>query len=105
MIPLKKLTASVVGCGRGGQLSLQALAESEFYAPTAAADLRSEIGDEIRKKFPGLRIFADFRAMFATCPTDVVCVSTSPPTHAEIAVEALKLPLEALLVVQPTAHT
>ncbi len=105
MIPVKKLTASVVGCGRGGQLSLQALAESEFYAPIAAADLRSEIGDELRRKFSGLRIFADFREMFATCPTDVVCVSTYPPTHEEIAVEALKLPLEAILVEKPIADT
>jgi hypothetical protein len=65
LIPVKELTASVVRCGKGGRLSLQALAESEFYAPLAAADLRPEVGDELRKKFPGLRIFADFREMFA----------------------------------------
>jgi predicted dehydrogenase len=102
---MKTLTASVVGCGKGGQLSLQALAESEFYEPIAAADLRSEISDELQRKFPGLRIFADFREMFATCPTDLVCVSTYPPTHEEIAVEALKLPLEAILVEKPIADT
>jgi len=105
LILVKKLTASVVGCGKGGRLSLQALAESEFYAPLAAADLRPEVGDELRKKFPGLRIFADFRELFATCPTDVVCVSTYPPIHEEIAVEALKLPLEAILVEKPIADT
>src|SRR6266566_4391138 len=64
-----------------------------------------KFGDELRKKFSGLRIFADFREMFATCPTDVVCVSTYPPTHEEIAVEALKLPLEAILVEKPIADT
>jgi predicted dehydrogenase len=105
LIPVKKLTASVVGCGKGGRLSLQALAESEFYAPLAAADLRPEVGDELRKKFPSLRIFADFREMFATCPTDVVCVSTYPPSHEEIAAEALKGPLEAILVEKPIADT
>jgi predicted dehydrogenase len=104
-MPVKKLTASVVGCGRGGRLSLQALAESEFYTPLAAADLRPEVGDELQKKFPGLRIFADFRKMFATCPTDVVCVSTYPPTHEEIAVAALKRPLGAILVEKPIADT
>src|ERR1700746_2598440 len=104
-MPVKKLTASVVGCGKGGRLSSQALPESEFYAPIAAADLRSEIGDERQKKFPGLRLFADFREMFATCPTDLVCVSTYPPTHEEVAVEALKLPLEAILVEKPIADT
>jgi predicted dehydrogenase len=102
---VKRLTASVVGCGKGGRLSLQALAESEFYAPLAAADLRPEVGDELRRKFPGLRIFTDFREMFATVPTDVVCVSTYPPTHEEIAVEALKRPLEAILVEKPIANT
>src|SRR5258708_40344445 len=102
---MKKLTASVVGCGKGGQLSLQPLAESEFYEPIAAADLRSEISDELQRKFPGLRFFGDFREMFATCPTDLVCVSTYPPTHEEIAVEALKLPLEAILVEKPIADT
>src|SRR6202040_4008819 len=105
MMPVKKLTASVVGCGRGGQLSLQALAESEFYAPSAAADLRSEIGDELRKKFPGLRIFADFREMFATCPTDVLCVSPYPPNHDVIGAEAMKLRVEAILVEKPLADT
>ena len=86
-------------------MSLQALVESEFYVPLAAADLRPDVGDELRKKFPGLRIFADFREMFATCPTDVVCVSTYPPSHEEIAAEALKRPLEAILVEKPIADT
>jgi hypothetical protein len=61
LIPVKELTASVVRSGKGGRLSLQALRVRVLWA----ADLRPEVGDELRKKFPGLRIFADFREMFA----------------------------------------
>jgi hypothetical protein len=45
-------TCEKVNCERRrmpqGRTSLQALAESEFYAPLAAADLRSEIGGILR---------------------------------------------------------
>jgi predicted dehydrogenase len=43
--------------------------------------------------------------MFRACPTDIVCVSTYPPSHEEVTLEALKLPLKAILVEKPLGHS
>jgi predicted dehydrogenase len=102
---LNKLTASIVGGGAGGRLSLEAIAASEYYKPLALADLRPEVGTELGRRFPELRTFTDFREMFKLCPTDVVCVSTYPPSHEAVTLEALKLPLQAILVEKPLGHS
>ena len=102
---MNKLTISVVGGGVGGRLSLNAAASSEHYELVAVADLRLEVGAELREKFPGIQFFTDFREMFRVCPTDVVCVSTFPPSHEEVALEALSLPLKAILVEKPLGHS
>ena len=102
---MNKLTASVVGGGTGARLSLEAIAASEYYKPLALADLRPEVGAELGRKFTELRTFTDFREMFKVCPTDLVCVSTYPPSHEAVTLEALKLPLKAILVEKPLGHS
>ncbi|MBV8352690.1 MAG: Gfo/Idh/MocA family oxidoreductase [Verrucomicrobia bacterium] len=102
---MAKLTVSFVGGGTGGQLSLDAVAASEFYQPAALADLRPEVGTQLGKKYPELQTFTDFREMFQACPTNIVCVSTYPPSHELVTLEALKLPLKAILVEKPLGHT
>jgi predicted dehydrogenase len=99
------LTVSVVGGGTGGRLSLEAVAASEFYKPVALADLRPEIGAELGRKYLELRTFTDFSEMFRICPTDVVCVSTYPPSHEVVTLEALQMPLQAILVEKPLGHS
>jgi predicted dehydrogenase len=56
---------------------------------------------EIERRHPGIRTFATHRELFAACPSEVVCVSTWAPSHAEIATAALSLPLKAILVEKP----
>src|ERR1700742_5173028 len=102
---MDKLTVSVVGGGAGGRLSLEAAARSQYYEPVALADLRPEVGVELTEKYPGLQFFADFREMFRVSPTDVVCVSTYPPSHEEVVLAALHWPLKAILVEKPLGHT
>jgi predicted dehydrogenase len=101
---VNRLTVSVVGGGAGGRLSLEAIAASDFYEPVALADLRPEVGAELHRKYPELRTFTDFREMFQICPTDVVCVSTYPPSHEVVTLEALKMSLKAILVEKPLGH-
>ena len=43
--------------------------------------------------------------MFRTCPTDIVCVSTYPPSHELVTLAALKLALKAILVEKPLGHS
>jgi len=100
-----RLTASVVGGGTGGKLSMRPLAASEQFELVAAADVRPDVCEALKEEFPGIRIFTSHKEMFAECPTDIVCVSTWPPSHEEITLDALRLPLKGILVEKPLGHT
>jgi predicted dehydrogenase len=91
----------------GGQLSMKALAASERFTLAAAADLRPEICEQLKEKFPGIRTYASHADMFADCPTDIVCVSTFAPSHEQVALDALNLlpDLQGILVEKPLGHT
>jgi len=99
-----QLTASVVGCGSGGSLSLEALSASDRFKLVAATDLRPDVSAAIAAKY-GIQTFTHHEEMFSRCPTDVVCVSTYAPTHEAVAMHALKLPLKGVLVEKPLADT
>ena len=71
-------TASVVGAGTGGRLSLNALAASERYKLVAACDMRAEVCRVIEEMYPGIRTFTSHKEMLAECPTEVVCVHLGP---------------------------
>ena len=96
-------TASVVGAGSGGQLSLRALEASDRFQLVAVADIGETACKAAEERHPGIRAFANHRDMFAQCPTDVVCVSTWPPSHLEVTRDALSLPLTGILVEKPVA--
>jgi len=98
-------TASVVGAGAGGKLSMAGLATSPRFELVAAADVRADARQAAAEKFPGLRTFATHDEMFRSCPTDIVCVSTWPPSHLEITQAALELPLTGILVEKPLGDT
>jgi predicted dehydrogenase len=103
---LRPLTASVIGCGTGGRLSLEAFSASPLFQAVAAADLRPEIQQSLEQDFPGVRIFGSHQEMFTHCPTDVVSVSTYPPSHESIVLDALELPtLRGILVEKPLADS
>ena len=103
---MKRLTASVVGCGMGGQLSMTGLAASEEFTLVAAADISPAAREKVAEKYPGLRTFATPQEMFAECPTDIVCVSTWAPSHRELTLAALTLPqLKGILVEKPLGET
>lgn len=97
------LTASVIGCGHGGGLSLDAVSRSNDYALIAAADPSAGASKRVADRFPDLRLFADFRDMLAECRTDVVCVATPAPSHASIAREVLLHNPKGLLLEKPLA--
>ena len=102
---MKRYSASVVGGGGGGRLSLTGLAASPRFALVAAADVRPDVCAELQRLYPGIRTFATHQGMFERAPTDVVCVSTYPSSHREVTIDALKLPLQGMLVEKPLGHT
>jgi len=101
----RPLTASVVGGGVGGQLSAQALSNSPNFALRAVADRNERVREQIATQYPGVRTFSSHEMMFTECPTDVVCVSTYPSSHEEVALAALQLPLAGILVEKPLGDT
>ena len=101
----EKRTASVVGGGMGGKLSLAALHASERFELLGLADVQPEVCAALADLYPGLRTYPSHEALLAECPTDVVCVSTYPPSHEQVALDALKLPLYGILVEKPLGHT
>jgi predicted dehydrogenase len=101
----RKFTASVVGGGACGRLSMKPLHASERFQLVAAADTRPEVCRDLEEKFPGIRTFSSHQEMFTKCPTDVVCVSTWPASHEEVTMAALQLPLKGILVEKPLGHT
>ncbi len=102
---MSRLTASVIGGGVGGRLSLDALAASPFYDLRAAADLREEVRAALTGRYPGLRTYASAADMLADSPTDVVCVSTFAPSHEELTLAAIANGVRGLLVEKPLGHT
>jgi predicted dehydrogenase len=102
---MKQYTASVVGGGAGGRLSINALQASDRYQPLAVADISPAAREALARDYPGLAVFDSHEAMFRKCPTDIVCVSTWAPSHRQITEAALELPLKGILVEKPLAQT
>ncbi|WP_308638350.1 Gfo/Idh/MocA family protein [Paenibacillus silvisoli] len=102
---MEKWKAAVVGGGVGGQLSMNALNNSELFELVAVADLRPDVCEQLKRKFPGIKTYANHRDMFEDCRMDVVCVSTFPPSHEEVTLDALKHPIKGILVEKPLGHT
>ncbi|MBI4979864.1 MAG: Gfo/Idh/MocA family oxidoreductase [Spirochaetes bacterium] len=101
-----KRSVAVVGGGVGGKLSIDAVNASAKFELAAITDMRPEVCESWRAKLPGVRVFTDHNEMFRECPTDIVCVSTFPPSHEPITMDALNaLPLKGILVEKPLGHT
>ena len=96
-------TAAVIGAGAGGKASMAALSASPRFHLAAVADIQAEARAAVQELYPGIRTFPSHAEMFASCPTDVVCVSTWPPSHLEVTRAALRLPLQGILVEKPLA--
>ncbi|MEN6480054.1 MAG: Gfo/Idh/MocA family oxidoreductase [Anaerolineales bacterium] len=94
-------SAAVVGAGTGGGLSMAALTASPRYTLVAVADMRPEALRAARERYPGIATYGSYAELFATQPTDVVCVSTWPPSHLEVTRAACRLPLRGILVEKP----
>ncbi len=100
----KVLTASVVGAGTGGNLSLSALARSPYFHLVAVADPDADARRHAQADYPGIQTFSDYQSMFADRVTDIVCVSTPPAMHEEVALVAINSPLKGILVEKPLGH-
>lgn len=100
-----RYTAGVIGGGAGGQLSMAALDQSDHFELVAMADLDPTVCEQAKVRYPHLQTFGSHEELFTARPTDVVCVSTYPPSHEAVTMAALALPLKGILVEKPLGHT
>lgn len=103
----RPLTATVVGAGAGGFLSIDALLASDRYELIGVADVSAQARARVADATEGtVETFASHEELFASRPADVVCVSTYAPTHLSITEAALTLPgLRGMLVEKPLGDT
>ena len=95
--------AAVIGCGRGGHLSLEGLHDSDRFETVAASDISARARQDTGRRYPDLRLFSDYRDMVAQCPADVVCVASPAPSHAAIARWLLRNGVAGMLLEKPLA--
>ena len=81
------------------------LVASSRFDLVAFADIQAEARAGIQEMYPAVRAFSSHEELFAACPTDIVCVSTWPPSHLEVTQAALQRPLKGILVEKPLADT
>ena len=101
------LTATVVGAGAGGTLSIDALIASDRYRLIGVADVSAESRNRVTQKTDGaVATFATHEEMIERCPSDVVCVSTYAPSHLEITRAAVAAgAVKGMLVEKPLGDT
>jgi predicted dehydrogenase len=103
---VEPLSALVVGAGSGGTGSIRALAESPRYTLRGVADISPAARQRVAAAHPDVAVFADHREALQTLQPDVVCVSTWPPSHVPVALDALAAgSLRGLLLEKPIADT
>lgn len=101
----EKYSVAVIGAGSGGKLSMKGAVASPRYELVAVADMQEEARAAVEAEFPGVLTFADHKSLFDSCKVDVVCVSTWPPSHLPITVDALAHGLKGIVVEKPLGDT
>ena len=103
---VEPLSALVVGAGGGGTGSIRALAASPRYVLRGVADIAPAARQRVAAAHPDVAVFADHREALQTLQPDVVCVSTWPPSHVRVALDAVAAgSLRGLLLEKPIADT
>lgn len=102
-----RLTATVVGAGAGGTLSIDALIASDLYDLLAVADMSDTSRARVTEKCgAGVATFATLEEMLAEAPSDVVCVSTYAPSHLPMTRAAIESgSVRGMLVEKPLGDT
>jgi len=106
-MPNTPLTATVVGAGTGGTLSIDALLNSDRFKLLAVADVSDDARARVAEKTNrAVRTFATYQEMFEEVPSDVVCISTYAPTHLSITRAAVEAGhVVGMLVEKPLGDT
>ena len=84
----KTIRVGVIGAGYWGPNIIRNLYEAPGAEAVAVADLSQERLDAIHKRFPSLRVTADYRELLDDSTIDAICIVTPVKTHRKLAEEA-----------------
>ena len=98
------LTVAVIGCGRWGPNHVRVFNELDSAKVVAVADPNLQRLQRIRKRYPSVRITADYHNLLDDPDIAAVVIATPTDTHAVIATEALQAG-KHVLVEKPIAAT
>ena len=84
----KTIRVGVIGAGYWGPNIIRNLYEAPGAEAVAVADLSQERLDAIHKRFPSLRVTADYRELLDDPTIDAICIVTPVKTHRKLAEEA-----------------
>jgi predicted dehydrogenase len=89
----KKLRLATVGCGGMGGADLGSLSGHPGIEVVALCDVDSATLEKTGKKFPGAKLFRDYRKMFAEAAGEIDLVNVGTPdfTHAAASMSAINL--------------
>ncbi len=89
----KVLRHAAVGCSGQSWSDLNSLATSERWKLVAAADVDTRTHKRLQERFPGVRVYQDWREMFEKEKDqfDAVNVSTPDHMHAPIGMKAMEM--------------
>ncbi|MGQ9649601.1 MAG: Gfo/Idh/MocA family protein [Phycisphaerae bacterium] len=81
---------AVIGCGRWGPNHIRVFSESDRATVVGCADISQQRRENMLKRFPQIRVVADYHELLADDSIDAVVIATPTSTHAQIAREALQ---------------
>ncbi len=101
---MKKIKVLVVGLGNMGLSHARAYQSIKGFEIVGLCTRGIETRGDIKKEFPGVRLFADYAEALSTLKPDAVSINTWPDTHAAYAKLALKAGCH-IFIEKPLAST
>lgn len=101
---MKKIKVLVVGLGNMGLSHARAYQSIKGFEIVGLCTRGIETRADIRKEFPGVRLFSDYAEALSTLKPDAVSINTWPDTHAAYAKLALKAGCH-IFIEKPLAST
>lgn len=100
----KKLRAAIIGCGQIAWIHLSHVTRFQLGDLVGVCDFYRPQLEKAGRAFNVRNLYTDPAEMFAGAKPDVVHIATPPPTHADLAIQAMRADCH-VLVEKPMALT
>lgn len=102
---MSRFRAAILGCGGRGRAHAAGYAASPDAAIVACADPAEENARALAEKYPGTKVYSDYRQLLKEQQPDVVSICTWPHLHREMVEAAVAAGAKAIHCEKPMAPT